>query len=905
MSNVEKICERLENDWDRSSERKKIWKYIGVYTVVFLAAFLLVYSPFIKGNKTFIWKNDGLTQHYTLMVYVGRSIRQFIINLLHGKLSIPLFDINMNQGENIISLLNSLGLTDPLILLSTFVPTENSEFLFCFIAALRNYIAGISFSYMCFYFGKSKRYTIVGSVVYCFSGFAIFCTMRHPYHINTMIYLPLCIMGAEKILKRERAGVFVLAVFCLLLNGYYHMYMCTLMIGVYALVRFFEIYKTKRIKNFICALGRGIAYYCLGVGLAAVVFIPAVAGYFSGSRTDHSIYRGIFYEWPWVRRRISRFISPPGSWDDMALAAIALFAVLLLLCSRVKYRRTLKILVIIAACVYLTSLGNFIMNGFQYPSTRWTFGIVLLASFIVVEMMPELVDMKQSQIWLCLLITAVYFVCSISTPKARTETYIWVGIGFLLMTLLFLTMQYFTTGIIAADNGSAKIRTLVRIFAITFVVILNVGVNGIYKFAADQGNYINDFDVFGADTEKLENAIERDLEPYLLSNPDGRADGSKFTRNFATLWRLPGMLLYSSVANQNTVNYWDQIENCGCEQNFKIFSTDQRTIANTLLSEKYHLEPEGLERYVPYGYEPIETTENGNVIYENQYALPWGYTYDTVISYDELNDLNGLQKQEAMLQSIALDGVASQGIAQVKFDENEIAFEAKYNGCSWEEGKINVKKAGATIVLDFSMPTSVEGYVRIEGLILDDSGVDNMSVTVTCGDMKKTISPMSNMATYYYGRENYLFNLGYSEEERHELTITFPTKGTFKLNDIQLYALPMDNYPERVEALRAEPLENIQWGTNSLTGTVDLSKDKILCVSVPYSKGWSATVDGEEVEILKGNYMFMCLPLTAGHHDIEFHYCSPGIKLGAVLTVCSAGIVIWMLVRDKKKKKTA
>lgn len=62
-------------------------------------------------------------------------------------------------------------------------------------------------------------------------------------------------------------------------------------------------------------------------------------------------------------------------------------------------------------------------------------------------------------------------------------------------------------------------------------------------------------------------------------------------------------------------------------------------------------------------------------------------------------------------------------------------------------------------------------------------------------------------------------------------------------------------------------------------------------------------MDGEKVEILLGNYMFMCLPLTAGHHDIEFHYCAPGIKLGAALSVVSLGIVIGMLVYDRRKKK--
>ena len=281
--------------------------------------------------------------------------------------------------------------------------------------------------------------------------------------------------------------------------------------------------------------------------------------------------------------------------------------------------------------------------------------------------------------------------------------------------------------------------------------------------------------------------------------------------------------------------------------------------------------------------------------------MPWGYTYENVISYDDLESLNGLQRQEAMLQAVALEEPGIQTAPSLHFDETRIPYEIECENCTWEEEILTVSAAGATMTLVFDMPADAEEYVRLSQFDLEVS--DTEYITVSDGSIRRVSKVVPDEDAYYFGRNSYLFNLGYSDEERTSLTITFPIKGTFKLADIELYALPMANYPAQVEALRAEPLENIHWGTNSLTGTVDLSTDKVLCVSVPYSKGWTAAVDGEKTEILCGNYMFMCLPLTAGHHDIVFSYCSPGLKAGIIISLVSLGIVLYLYFADRKKQR--
>lgn len=46
--------------------------------------------------------------------------------------------------------------------------------------------------------------------------------------------------------------------------------------------------------------------------------------------------------------------------------------------------------------------------------------------------------------------------------------------------------------------------------------------------------------------------------------------------------------------------------------------------------------------------------------------------------------------------------------------------------------------------------------------------------------------------------------------------------------------------------LGEEALENVKMGTNEITGDISVSEKKALVLSVPYSKGFTAYVDGKK-----------------------------------------------------------
>jgi uncharacterized membrane protein YfhO len=109
---------------------------------------------------------------------------------------------------------------------------------------------------------------------------------------------------------------------------------------------------------------------------------------------------------------------------------------------------------------------------------------------------------------------------------------------------------------------------------------------------------------------------------------------------------------------------------------------------------------------------------------------------------------------------------------------------------------------------------------------------------------------------------------------------------------------PLDNYAKQVNALKEDVLTNVKLGVNRVSGTIDLKQDKILLLTIPFSPGWTATVDGVQQKLLNANTAFMALPLSKGVHEIHLSYFTPGLKAGLVLS--ALGWVIFLILLFQK-----
>mgnify|MGYP003296958065 CR=1 FL=1 len=80
------------------------------------------------------------------------------------------------------------------------------------------------------------------------------------------------------------------------------------------------------------------------------------------------------------------------------------------------------------------------------------------------------------------------------------------------------------------------------------------------------------------------------------------------------------------------------------------------------------------------------------------------------------------------------------------------------------------------------------------------------------------------------------------------------------------------------------------------TAKVSRQKDSLVFFSVPYDKGWKATVNGKAAEIEKVNVGFMAVKVGNGESEIRFAYETPGLEIGAVITVLFVLILLFYLL---------
>lgn len=119
----------------------------------------------------------------------------------------------------------------------------------------------------------------------------------------------------------------------------------------------------------------------------------------------------------------------------------------------------------------------------------------------------------------------------------------------------------------------------------------------------------------------------------------------------------------------------------------------------------------------------------------------------------------------------------------------------------------------------------------------------------------------------------------------------------------------MNNSPQLYETLcnekRAQSCYYFKEDNDGFTAKISLDEDKLVFFSVPYDKGFTATVNGEAVEIEKVSNGMMAVRVPKGDDSvIRFDFETVGLKTGAIITACGAALwIIYMLVGLKLNKK--
>lgn len=888
---------------------------------MFLLMCIAAFLPFFTEGKSFVWGagiEDGLSQHFSALAYYGEALREFFRNLLAGHPKLVMWDMSLGYGADILSTLNYYAIGDPLNLLYGFVSPKNTETMYNFMIVLRMYLAGITFIMYARKMKKRSYGTVIGALVYVFSGFCFRLGLRHPFFINPMIYFPLLCLGIEKIYQRERPYVFIFAVCVSAMSNYYFLYMLTIFAVIYAWIRFYKYSEENKIKTFFLTILKFGMYYTLGIAMAAVILLPSVIGFLGNGRYGNGadwksliVYPGKYY-----LLFIENFIGygNMGSNTNAGYLPIVGIVVLFTLFSQRMKHKKYRAAFIASIIALILPIFGYAFNGFSYANNRWAFALSFIVALLTAEMYPRLFVMsKRQQIGIgagIIIYTVFCIIVNASGEEILKNKGIMAACGliavFYILLLIFQRLGYDTQ------------KRIVRV-SMAILLLISVGVHGYYRFDPKEYAYTQEF----MDQGQAYRTLKEDNIRMLSKANDPsvyrvHAEGYRY-KNYGLINHLNTISGYYSITAKCVTDTIKGYDTLGMQYADKYKGVDQRLGLLSLAGVKYITVAHNSQVAkdvssmgdVPYGVEKLR--KKGNItLYKNKYALPFAYAYDSYMTEQQYEQLNGIGKEQAMLAQIILN----QHPADKEIQHNEQRNGPDIQTISLPETRISSPKGKKYADITVPVEKDKETYLYFKNLVYHGkkNGDDKFILTgrkgtkgilVTQNDVQQKIHIQSTFNPYYFGRKDYIVKINHqTSKAKEKVRLNFLSPGEYEFDDISLITVPKKDVLARLKERKKNSMQQIQYEGNHFRGVYHAKKDQILCVTIPYSKGWKATVNGKRAKIYKANGMFMGIIMKKGTQNVKLDYETPGLKIGAYISLAAwIGLGIYGLYFEKYRKK--
>ena len=942
---------------------KKISKKINTYqlfTITFIILCFGVFFSFIKSGRSFIWEPDGFKQHYVFL-------EQFYETIKNAKSGISTFSWNLGLGLDQVGQLTYYCLGDPFAILSLLFPIKYLKYVYSALVILRIYFVGISFIAYCNYHKKSRFATLIGALIYTFSGYILFAAVRHPFFANAAIWLPLMFLGIDKILKEDKYKLFTFVSAISAVSNYYFLYMITILTFIYAVIKYWTEYKENGMKTFWAKFFKTVLCYLIGILSASILLLPTIYAFLNNSRVGTTSFTR--YTLGYYAKLIFLSAQTPF-WAKVSVCplAIVLLPVAVLNYKKNKENRTwLKNLLVYFVILLIPFLGS-VMNGFSFQSNRWTFGFSFALSYLVVINLRNSLTYSHKEFKLIKNCLIIYFLLWFLL-KSLAGFFPAFSIASAFVFLVILASRSFDYPKIKKDlyfqfaddlksEESKKIAQRVK----KILLLAVCGYILIYSWEAyTHGNYYKEFIKFSevqSNYDTIGNNIKHYAEAinYIKQHYDGIyriGNNISDSNNISYKYNYNGLNNYLSIGNKYLTELSRELLILNSAKTNPLREFDSRPRITTMLGAKYYVVSKKDASYVPYGYNLIyeikdeKNDKNTAQIYQNQYALPFAIFYNNYILKKDYEPLSPIEKEHALLKTAVIDdsGILNgtnviqnrkitDDISSIK-DDNTSKEESissikedntskKESISSFKEVKYEIKDSleiideNAKIITPKKNKNSFklkikdkdinncELYLLIEGQKYSTHAEQSITVKYN-GIKKKQLIRDKVTSPYYIDNPNILFNLGYRENHSGNISIVFSVKkGMYSYKDIKLIAVPVDDYEADINNLKKYEFNITSFSDKNMSGTISNYEDGILQLSTSYSEGWTAYVDGNKTEIINVNTGFIGIPLAKGDHKVEFVYETPYLELGAKLSCVGLLLIVLVFIIDiiRHRKKT-
>ena len=832
-------------------------------------------------GKSLVMAADANAQHYPALVYYGAWLRRA---LTQGP---ELWSFRLGYGADVLTTLHYYGLGEPLTLLSALVPPTGTELLYGALICLRLYLAGLCALWYGRSRGLSARAAVIMALCWIGSGYAMGPGIFHPFFALPLLFLPLLLLGVDRALEQGTFGLFTLGVFLAAVSNFYFFYMLAIFTALYALARLL------RSRGGIAAFGKGVfvlfVHAAAGCLAAGAVLLPNVLAILGSDRLGAARERLWLYPADYYQTLAAAFLTNGSSYYAYAaVSAVGILGSFVILAAPSRRFRWEKGLLALGLVMLLLPWFGSLLNGGSYATNRWIWALTFVLCWCAGRAMDELPNLTRAWrlrvVLLAGVLTLLVLLGGAQGAYLLPLALIWVGVG-----LLVLWSQ---------QPGASALANALAVLA-----VVGIAAN-LWLWYADRGEdraarFLPAGQALSAHSRwDLELLAQQDAD---LCRHADQVNGQH--QNDALLYDVCGLDYYFSTIDAGTSAFQrSQWLNTPMGQSYA--GVDRRTVLQWVLGARTQTAPQ--DGSAAWGYDEILGHADQQILSATKYALPLAWVYDTVTPLGQAADV--LDRQAALLQTGLVDRRVDLPEAQIQTSWRELAYAVGDETHDAVLTQHTIEAASDNALLALTFPPVEDGeelYLLLEGLGYDgpDRTVTTVPIYLRADRSRNTLTYLTPADAFYCGYHDFLVNLSTQMERRETLYLSLPHRGTYTFQSLRLAAQPLGQMPERAAALQNSGVTQIRRTRQGVELSLKRQKAGLLTLSVPYSRGWSAWVDGTKTALLPVAGGLCGLVVKGGAHEIRLCYRTPGLSAG--LCASALGLLLWLgLGLISRKKKT-
>lgn len=760
---------------------RKTWGAGHAFGIAFFLASAVFVPLMIYNDGYFLFLGDFNVQQIPFYRLAHEAVR-------NGEI---FWNWHTDLGANLIGSYSFYLLFSPFFWLTLPFPNSFVPHLMAPLLILKTACTAVSAYLYIKRFVRDRRYAVLGSLLYAFSGWMTFNIFFNHFH-EVAVFFPLLLVSLEELVQNNRKGFFaaMVAVNCLINYWFF--------IGE---VVFVLLYVAVRIATggWGCTAGKflRIAFEAvLGLLLSMVGLLPSVMALLGNPRTGTDTLLTGWLMWIYgFNQRLPAIIqsfffppempSHPNFFPDMGAKWASLSAWLpmfstvgvIAYCQNRKrdFHKRMIVLSLIMAVIPVFNAAFVLFNHSYYA--RWFYMPVLMmcvATACCLEdrrNMPA--ELDSGFRWTAGFILAISLAVGCSPVRGEDGALtfglydhpagFWMLVAAAVLCLLLTRVVLF----LLRDHRAFE-RAACGLLSFT-IVLFTLSYLSAGKNTRNNDDWFVKVALGGRET---------------LSLPDdgfARSDLYDCMDNLGMHWGLPNIQAFHSIVPASIMEFYPAL---GIKRDVSSKPPASYASLRALLSVRWLFAAPTAQPQPPVAGFSYADTQLGYDIFENDDFLPMGFAYDTAVAPETAEALSGEQRSRHMLYAVELEDAAI---------------------------------------------------------------VRNMDILTE------------------------QFEPDYS-------------------------AISAEGLADAVEARRSMTADSFVIDRRGFTAVASFDRPRLLFFSVPYEKGWSATVNGQRAIIEKANIGFMAVRVPEGEATVRFDFMAPGLMEGLKLTALGAGLLALYLL---------